>query len=46
VRVWLDTPFDGGRHQRRLDKMAALEKQLTGTRERGNTGTRKVRKGS
>ena len=21
VRAWLDTPFEGGRHQRRIDKM-------------------------
>ena len=27
VRVWLDTPFAGGRHQRRLDKIEMLEKQ-------------------
>jgi ribose 5-phosphate isomerase B len=26
VRVWLDTPFAGGRHQKRLDKIAALER--------------------
>ena len=25
VKVWLTTPFDGGRHQRRLDQIAALE---------------------
>jgi ribose 5-phosphate isomerase B len=25
VRLFLDTPFSGGRHQRRLDKVAALE---------------------
>jgi ribose 5-phosphate isomerase B len=25
VRTWLETPFEGGRHQRRLDKIAALE---------------------
>jgi ribose 5-phosphate isomerase B len=25
VNVWLATPFDGGRHQRRLDQIAALE---------------------
>ncbi len=25
VRVFLETPFDGGRHQRRVDKIAALE---------------------
>lgn len=27
VRVWLSTPFDGGRHQRRLDKIAEYEKK-------------------
>lgn len=26
VHVWLATPFEGGRHQARLDKIAALEK--------------------
>ena len=26
VRVWLETPFSGGRHQRRLEKITALEK--------------------
>jgi len=25
VRVFLETPFEGGRHQRRLDKIAALQ---------------------
>lgn len=28
VKNWLETPFQGGRHQRRLDKIAAFEKQL------------------
>ena len=28
VRSWLETPFEGGRHQRRLDKIAALESRL------------------
>jgi len=27
VRAWLATPFEGGRHQRRIDKITALEKQ-------------------
>ncbi len=27
VKVWLDTPFAGGRHKKRLDKIEALEKQ-------------------
>jgi ribose 5-phosphate isomerase B len=30
VKVWLATPFEGGRHQKRLDKIAALEKKITG----------------
>jgi ribose 5-phosphate isomerase B len=25
VRVWLETPFEGGRHTRRVDKIMALE---------------------
>ncbi len=25
VAVWLDTPFDGGRHQRRVEQIAAIE---------------------
>ncbi len=28
VRVWLDTPFEGGRHLRRLEKIIELEKRL------------------
>jgi ribose 5-phosphate isomerase B len=27
VKVWLDTPFAGGRHKRRVEKIEALEKQ-------------------
>jgi ribose 5-phosphate isomerase B len=27
VAVWLLTPFEGGRHQRRLDQIAEIEKQ-------------------
>jgi RpiB/LacA/LacB family sugar-phosphate isomerase len=26
VKVWLATPFEGGRHQRRVDKITALER--------------------
>jgi len=29
VALWLDTPFEAGRHQRRLDKIASLEQQLS-----------------
>ncbi len=25
VRAWVETPFEGGRHQRRLDKIKAIE---------------------
>ena len=28
VKVWLDTPFAGGRHQRRSEQIAALEKPM------------------
>jgi ribose 5-phosphate isomerase B len=28
VNVFLDTPFSGGRHQQRLDKIAALDSSL------------------
>ena len=28
IRVWLETPFEGGRHQKRLDKIRALEQKL------------------
>jgi ribose 5-phosphate isomerase B len=28
VKTWLDTPFAGGRHQKRLDKIQAIEKTL------------------
>jgi ribose 5-phosphate isomerase B len=27
VRIWLETPFAGGRHQRRLEKIEELEKK-------------------
>jgi len=26
VKVWLETPFDGGRHKRRIDKISEIEK--------------------
>jgi ribose 5-phosphate isomerase B len=26
VEVWLDTPFEGGRHERRIQKLADFEK--------------------
>ncbi len=27
VKVWLSTEFGGGRHQKRIDKIIAIEKQ-------------------
>ena len=30
VRIWLVTTFEGGRHQRRIDKITALEKKDPG----------------
>jgi ribose 5-phosphate isomerase B len=27
VKMWLETPFSGGRHQRRLEEIAALERK-------------------
>jgi ribose 5-phosphate isomerase B len=32
VKTWLDTPFAGGRHQKRLDKIANIEKTVAGSR--------------
>lgn len=28
VAIWLDSPFDGGRHQQRLDKISQIEHEL------------------
>jgi ribose 5-phosphate isomerase B len=38
VTLWLATPFEGGRHQRRLDQIAEIEKsgQMTLSRERSS----------
>ena len=55
VRAWLETPFDGGRHERRLKKLAAVEGKMSAPRERGiphagaagsgrSAGTRKGRR--
>jgi len=30
VKTWLDTPFDGGRHQKRIDKIKAWEDSTMG----------------
>jgi ribose 5-phosphate isomerase B len=29
LEVWLDTPFGGERHQRRLDKITSIEKEFS-----------------
>ena len=29
LTLWLETPFDGGRHQRRIDQITAAERQRT-----------------
>ena len=29
LKLWLDTPFEGGRHQKRLDQIAEIEKLMT-----------------
>jgi ribose 5-phosphate isomerase B len=31
IEIWLGTPFEGGRHARRVDKITAMEKQAEGT---------------
>ncbi|MEK7782975.1 MAG: ribose 5-phosphate isomerase B [Candidatus Binatota bacterium] len=36
LEIWLQTPFAGGRHQRRLDKIAEVEREL-GTRIKKDT---------
>jgi ribose 5-phosphate isomerase B len=45
VQMWLDTPFEGGRHQRRLDKMAAVEAKLAGRAGPARSGAHKTRRG-
>jgi ribose 5-phosphate isomerase B len=39
LKLWLDTPFEGGRHQRRLDQIAAAE------RDHLQAGTTEARRG-
>ena len=34
VKIWLDTPFEGGRHVRRLNKITALEDETVGAAAR------------
>lgn len=35
VRVWLETEFSGGRHQKRLDKIKSLEEKFVGRNDFG-----------
>jgi ribose 5-phosphate isomerase B len=35
LRIFLETPFAGGRHQRRVDKIAAIERELGAARPAG-----------
>lgn len=35
VRSWMEEAFSGGRHQRRLDKISALDERLFGCRKAG-----------
>ena len=39
VRTWFSTPFEGGRHSRRLDKIRQIEERMRGTGD----GTRTVK---
>jgi ribose 5-phosphate isomerase B len=32
IEIWLNTPFEGGRHARRVDKITALERQIAAER--------------
>lgn len=34
LRIWLETPFDGGRHARRVEKIARIEQELAGDSNR------------
>jgi ribose 5-phosphate isomerase B len=39
VTIWLETPFDGGRHAQRVQKIATIEQQeMHPTSPRGNCG--------
>jgi len=40
VRIWFKTPFEGGRHQRRLDKIKAIERKLMSHGDEGSQGNR------
>ncbi|MEE8450627.1 MAG: ribose 5-phosphate isomerase B [Thermoguttaceae bacterium] len=33
IELWLSTPFEGGRHARRVEKISALEKRMAGPKD-------------
>lgn len=37
VRIWLETPYEGGRHARRLEKIEALEHEVQDAMQSGNS---------
>jgi ribose 5-phosphate isomerase B len=40
VTLWLNTAFEGGRHQRRLDQIAEIEKSTVASRQSAASGKR------
>lgn len=34
VEIWINTPFDGGRHARRVEQIAELEQEILAQREK------------
>ncbi|HHV78810.1 MAG TPA: ribose 5-phosphate isomerase B [Firmicutes bacterium] len=38
VKTWLAQEFEGGRHKRRVDKIAAVEEEFLASRERDTSG--------
>ena len=46
LRTWLETPFAGGRHTARVEKIAAIERQYSGAPKRSVTEPRALASGS
>ncbi len=36
VELWINTPFDGGRHTRRVERIAEIEREIRAQRDRGD----------
>ena len=36
VKLWINTPFDGGRHTRRIEQITKLEREIRAQRDRGD----------